>query len=297
MTMDCPLCAHTGSRTSWLGSTLYRGKKFTYVECRSCASLYCDPMPDEETLAQMYGPEYQTSFHPDPSVDDPKEPDRTIEWLKKLGSGTFVDYGCGSGSLLVGAAELNWRALGVEYDPDVALQTEQRTGVKVVSDPARLMEEGQPPADVLHLGDVLEHLTALDHQMPAILHLLKPGGVFLAQGPLEGGPTLFTLALRAARSLSRDHQTHMAPYHVLLATVNGQRSFFRRFGLDWFGLEQMEYSIREVSWPAPSRLTAADFRRPRALTLYSLRRVSQAVRGVQPQRWGNRYFFAGRWNG
>jgi SAM-dependent methyltransferase len=249
-------------------------------------------MPDDETVAQMYGLEYQAGFESDPAVDDPKEPDLRLKWLKKLCTGTFVDYGCGSGTLLTAAAALGWRAMGVEYDSQVAAQTERRTGLKVVTDPLSLMEHNQPPADALHLGDVIEHLTAVDAQMPAILRLLKPGGTLLAQGPLEGGPTLFTLGLRLIHTLDRDRQTQMAPYHVLLATVKGQRSFFHRFGF-----EELEYSIREVSWPAPSRLRPRDLRRPRSLALFALRRLSQASRGLQPHRWGNRYYYAGRWTG
>ena len=53
--MACPLCGHGVSGHSWLGSILYRGRKFEYVECLSCGTLYCDPMPDGEVLSQMYG--------------------------------------------------------------------------------------------------------------------------------------------------------------------------------------------------------------------------------------------------
>jgi SAM-dependent methyltransferase len=290
--MSCPLCAYDRARSSWLGSTFYHGKEFPYLECRSCGSLYCDPMPDNETLSQMYGEQYATSFTHDPAVDDPKEPLRTLEWLKRLGGGTFLDYGCGAGSLLVDAARLNWRAIGVEFDAQVAREVQKKTGARVVSDPSVLLDANGPPADVLHLGDVVEHLTALDRQMPQILRLIKPGGLLLAQGPLEANPTLFALALRLGRAAAVSRRTEMAPYHVLLATATGQRQLFRRFGV-----AEREYSVREVSWPAPSRLAASTLSSPRSLALYALRRLSQTVSSVRPGAWGNRYFYAGQWNG
>jgi SAM-dependent methyltransferase len=285
----CPLCGHARARRSWLGATNYLGHEFPYRECQGCGSLYCDPMPDAPTLAHMYGPEYPRRFAPDPAIPDPKEPHRVLEWLAKAARGTFVDYGCGAGALLAHAAELGWDTLGLEFDDDVARQTGAATGLRVLGI-AQLDRAERPLANVLHLGDVIEHLTELERQMPEILSLLKPGGVLLAQGPLEANANLFTAMLRVARRL-RPRRTEMAPYHVLLATAEGQRACFRRFGL-----EELEFTLSEVSWPAPARLALADLRRPRTSGLFLLRRLSQASSSLRPECWGNRYFFAGRWN-
>jgi SAM-dependent methyltransferase len=246
-------------------------------------------MPDAETLAHMYGPAYGSSFTPDDAIVDPKEPERVVHWLERARRGTFVDFGCGAGALLVRAARAGWEAVGVEFDDEVAKQTSARTGARVLG-LAEAQSLGGPIADVLHLGDVIEHLTELDRQMPEILRLLKPGGTLLAQGPLEANANLFTCALRAARTV-RPRRTEMAPYHVLLATAVGQRQFFRRFGLD-----EIEFAMREVSWPAPARLGRGDWRRPRRIGLFSVRRASQALSALRPKHWGNRYYYAGRWN-
>ena len=158
----------------------------------------------------------------------------------------------------------------------------------------RLADQSQVPEDRrmryrvgIHLGDVIEHMTKINEQMPAILKLIKPGGLLIAQGPLEGNANVFTLGIRLSRSF-RSAPIHMAPYHVMLATRKGQEDCFQRFQL-----RQEEFSVTEVSWPAPSRLSSADLVRPRALGLYGLRRVSQAVSAVKP-RWGNRYFYVGQ---
>jgi SAM-dependent methyltransferase len=285
--MACPLCDREQSRPSWVGSTFYRGREFPYVECLACGSLYCDPMPDAETLSQMYGPDYATSFQEDPAIDDPKEALRVVKWLKlRAGGGTFIDYGCGTGTLLIEAAKLSWQAIGVELDEEVAKAVAKRTGARVVSNPQELADS---TADVLHLGDVIEHLTEVNRLMPEILRLIKPGGLLLAQGPLENNANLFTRMLRLAKSARGARRTEMAPYHVMLATASGQRTLFERFGL-----EQLEYSVREVAWPAPSRLSLSDLKKARAVGLFTARRLSQAVSAIRPNRWGNRYFYAGR---
>jgi SAM-dependent methyltransferase len=291
-TASCPLCDHDRSRPSWFGSTLYRGQEYPYAECPSCGTVFCDPMPDEQALAQMYGPDYHQASDVDPNGDDPKEPERAIGWLRRLERGTFVDFGCGAGQLLDEARRLGWQPVGVEFDREVAQRVAERTGARVATSISELAADGTPVADVLHLGDVIEHLTDLKHQFPRILGLVKPGGYLLAQGPLEGGPTLFTLALRLARSLKRSRPAEMAPYHVILATVGGQREFFRRFGL-----EEVEYVVHEVAWPAPARLSRSDWKHARTVGLYTVSRLSRAASALRPGVWGNRYFYAGRRGG
>lgn len=288
--MPCPLCNHNDSADSWLGTTVYRERKFTYVECLACHSLYCQPMPDAETLGLMYGVDYQSSDDYQETADEnSKYPPRALKLLKKLGTGVFIDYGCGKGALLTSAQRMGWESFGVEFSPEVAAQIEQETKIKIFC-------TAEPPdsirADVLHLGDVIEHLTDLDRQMPEILRWLKPGGWLVAQGPLEAHRNLFTFAIKAARRMKKDSQTTMPPYHVILATSRGQRSFFERFGLT-----ESEYSVFEVDFPAPPKLTFKNLSNPRLAALFGLRKASQAVSAALPGEWGNRYFYCGRFGG
>jgi SAM-dependent methyltransferase len=247
-------------------------------------------MPDREALSQMYGGEYASHSVAAHGAEDPRDPLRVIQWLKQMPVGTFLDYGCGTGSLLVEAMKLNWQAIGVEFDDEVARELERSTAATVITNPNERFN--QPLADILNLGDVIEHLTELNRQMREILKLIRPGGLLIAQGPLEANANLFNLTVRLSRSFRRSRRIEMAPYHVLLATAEGQRALFQRFGLT-----ELEYSIREVAWPAPGRCTLSDLFRPRVLGLFALRRLSQMISGLQSRPWGNRYFYVGRWNG
>jgi SAM-dependent methyltransferase len=287
----CPLCGHAQSQPSWLGALHYAGREFPYVECTSCRSLYASPMPDEATLSRMYGLEYETAaaVAPGHGIEDPKERRRVVAWLKDRPAGTFVDYGCGGGHLLASVSANGWRALGVEFDPDVAAATAQRVGVPVASRFSVDALATEPPADVLHLGDVVEHLTHPDEELPRILRLIKPGGYLIAQGPLEANASLFTNLLKLARRVRGVTASEMPPYHVMLATAAGQRAFFQRFGL-----REVVFSMSEVAWPAPARLKGDDIAHPRLVALYLIRRLSQMLSSLQPDRWGNRYFYVGQ---
>ncbi len=66
--------------------------------------------------------------------------------------------------------------------------------------PASKLSHANRLADVLHLGDVIEHMTKINEQMPEILKLIKPGGFLIAQGPLEANFNVFTLGIRLSRS-------------------------------------------------------------------------------------------------
>jgi len=250
-------------------------------------------MPDAETLALMYGPDYERFLSDEESMSGMAGTGEVLRWLKRSKPGTFIDYGCGAGHLLREAAKEGWKAVGVELDQRVAEKYSDGAGVLIVTDPTKLTELGsEGEADVLHLGDVIEHLTDPDTQIPRILSLLKKEGILLAQGPLEGNPNLFLTAMRWARRLRGRRVLEMPPYHVIQATAGGQQAFFRRFGL-----AELAFTVHEVPWPAPGRLTRDNILNLRALALFSVRRISQVVSSFRPGALGNRYFYAGRWSG
>ena len=151
-------------------------------------------MPGPDVLKAMYGPEYEKSFDDEDSTQDPKDPSRIMELLEKTPKGVFLDYGCGGGDLLVEAGSRGWSVLGIEFDESRARATAERTKLKCVTRDDDSV--GARRADVVHLGDVLEHLVDVETEMKRILRLLKPGGFLVAQGPLEANANLYTLTLK-----------------------------------------------------------------------------------------------------
>ncbi len=84
----------------------------------------------------------------------------------------------------------------------------------------------------------------------------------------------------------------MPPYHVILATAEGQRSLFRRHRF-----REVNFQVSEVDWPAPSRLSFRTLASPRKVTIFALRRASTWLSKLDLADWGNRYFFVGQWLG
>lgn len=286
----CPLCGSSRTRGSWRGSTYFAGQRFDYVQCEACRSQFCSPMPDANVLERMYGPDYEGRGPKGGDVDAVCDTDWVASWLRKRApsEGPFVDYGCGDGELLKVGRAAGWEASGVEFSAEVAQRAAHLTGERVFTAKDESLAELYGRAAILHLGDVIEHLTDACGQLAQILRILRPGGILLAQGPLESQTSLFNVLLRAKRALSSDEPTTLPPYHVLLATAAGQRAMFERLPL-----RKVEFLMREVDWPAPSRLTLGMARDPRSILLYVTRRASRGVSALAPAYLGNRYCFAG----
>ena len=161
-------------------------------------------MPDAETLVRMYGPAYADSGAADASVEDPRAPEELLVRLRTLPPGLFVDFGCGSGSLLAAARDLGWAATGVEFDPEVVRKASVQAQCPVLTGLDALPTSAAVPADVIHLGDVLEHLTAPLDVLQTLVGLLRPTGRLVAQGPLEAAPACSRLS-SAPRGASAVH--------------------------------------------------------------------------------------------
>ena len=239
-------------------------------------------MPDDDALAAMYGPSYAG-----PEMGDDVETvplvDRLMSELLESQAGVFLDYGCGGGGMLIRARAAGWNCYGVELDPEVAEETTRQTGVPVVVPGAAA---DIPKADVIFLGDVIEHLRRPRAEIRKILALGKPRTMLVAQGPLDNNPNVFNLALRAKSHFS-SAPISIPPYHVTMATSRGQLRLFEGLGLDC-----LKFVVVEVAWPAPSKLR--DVTDVRGALLVTLRRLSQIVTRVNPLRLGNRYFYVGR---
>jgi SAM-dependent methyltransferase len=242
-------------------------------------------MPDASVLDRMYDDSY--CEHPEAAGEPASSLEKfsgVIEYAETLPPGLFIDYGCGDGKLLNEMRSKGWDVLGIDFNPEFASALKSQ-GIRVLGPGDPIGEKG----DVVHLGDVLEHLTDMDAQVPKILDLVKDGGHIIAHGPLEANPNLFFRVVRAAKRFRKGRRTEMPPYHVTLATTRGQRSLFKRFGL-----EKLQFRVTEIAFPAVETLSLGNMGNPRTVGLFGLRKVSQLISRLDIENLGNRYFYVGR---
>ena len=286
LTCECPLCGTSNAGVkSWMGSTVYSNRRFDYLECCECRSLYIYPMPDEEYLSNLYDSSYG-AIHSRSEDDQRRDLSFVLNILSARRPGFFVDYGCNDGSLALAIREAGWSVGGVELNAEVAEVVSRRTGISVLT-PDQALKEWDGAIDILHLGDVIEHLRDPVKTLRSLESMLNPNGLIIAQGPLEANKCIFTLALKYSRIAKGNRDSAMPPYHLILATARGQQEFFRRLGLN-----NLDFTISEANWPAPAKFPwplAGNFR---GAGMYALRKISQLT-SSNLRNWGNRYSYFG----
>jgi SAM-dependent methyltransferase len=284
--MRCPLCNSSKARDSWMGATVYCELRYRFQECLECRSMYLLPMPNRQTLDLMYGDEYLQFISLEEAHSGKGGTKQVLEQLLQTDPGIFFDYGCGGGYLLNEVTNIKWKAYGLDFDRKSTEEFRDSNNPIIVND--LLSIPADVSFDVIHLGDVIEHLTDVNFEMPKILTRLKPGGTLIAQGPLEANFNLFLLGLRL-KKVFRNTDSTMPPYHVSLSTASGQREFFLRFGLT-----ENEFAVFEAAHPAPDKIGLADLKNIRVTLLFLLRKMSQCLSPLISSTAGNRYFYVGR---
>lgn len=96
-----------------------------------------------------------------------------------LPGAAILDYGCGFGHFLRAVRSVGFNGFGVEFDEDAARAATRSKGAEVI--PVGHFSRQAPIAkyDVLHLGDVLEHLPDPAYTLAQLLDRLKLGVFYL----------------------------------------------------------------------------------------------------------------------
>lgn len=247
---SCPLCGGKPKGISYPYVTQFNDTRFTYFSCRSCKSVYVDPVPNGETFAKMYA---KSDYHDQHyNIDESAEYGESAQLLSKhLSPNSIVlDYGCGVGNFLKACKSHGLLAFGVEFDRDAAQFAARNGHCEAVSVEEFLLHPNPAGFDAIHLGDVLEHLPDPLDTIKGLLRFLKPGGVLFLEGPLENNPSPVFWVARgfgaAKRLVKASHLPRNAPTHLLRANGSAQQQFILRLGSD---LTLSHWQIYETGWP------------------------------------------------
>lgn len=210
-------------------------------QCRECALIYLNPMPffrssegfSEMSLAFEYT-RFQSNITPEILCHDKQQMRRQLDEVARLAGrieppGTFLDIGCGSGSSVRAAAEMGWRATGIDIDPKLVELGRQQLHVDLR---CGTLEQSGLEGNQFHfirMRDVIEHLPNPYEVLLEVKRLLVPGGVALIATPNEAAlPTQVRLRL----GLRRDKvATVVPPHHVHGFAPKTLARIIRRSGL------------------------------------------------------------------
>lgn len=265
---------------SVFGGYRYAGVCYDILHCVACGMLFVNPLPDPGLLASVYeAPEYfddyvvpgsnATGYLQGFDAPNPYDESTLVALARHRGSGRLLDIGCAAGRFLVRARERGYIVSGVEPNPQMAQHASEVLGLDVVNGTLEKLEMvfAATSFDVVHAGDVLEHVYDLDGTLGIVHRLLKDDGVFVLQQPMTYNRTLFNLFLHLNMRLKKDRYSPYPPLHLWEFTPGTLRR-----ALTDAGFVLLELSTFEGASPP-----AADDASLRARFGRQVKRVSRAL--------------------
>lgn len=225
------------------------GHAFPAARCIDCDLRFLRVQPEGESLARLYWAEYfsvdyrcgRSDTH---SFDESafREENRGLldrfEALRPAsGPARLLEVGCASGWLLKHAQERGWQVQGVELS-EHAVTHARSLGLDVAHG---TLEEAKLPdasADLIYMGDVLEHVPDCGATMREVARVLAPGGAFFLRGPITTHSLARQLALGLYGTLRRDLVLREPPYHLWEFTPRSLTRLMQHSGLEVTLLEQ-----------------------------------------------------------
>lgn len=251
----CLLCGAPGRGIVFPYGTEWNGRRFDFWSCSSCKSTFTHPLPTSDEIAAMYA---KSEYHDEHYAElDDGGFARSLDAVSHLfePGATILDYGCGNGAFLVAARRKGFVAAGVEVEAQAIRAAAESSGCEVFS-PEELAASGRK-YDVIHLGDVLEHLPDPFGHMRELRNHLRPGGLFFIEGPLEENASLVHFAARnfgrVKRLLGRSVYGNLPPFHLTRVTARAQRDFFHKR----LGCRERFFCVSESGWPYRNSATSA----------------------------------------
>ena len=243
----CLLCHAPLGDVVFPFATVWNGQEYWYRHCSACGSSTVDPLPDDLQLRVMYSWSAYHQEHYSNLTEEvtPSALDGVLPAL--VGCQTLLDFGCGNGSFLRLAREAGFTCQGVELDEASRLVAEANSGCPVVS-LEEILAAGKK-FDVIHLGDVLEHLRDPAITMLDLEALLSERGRFFVEGPLETNTSLVLVAAKAIKAVRSPFGKRsigtLPPFHLFQTNAAAQRDFFAEL----LGYEMERYIVWESGWP------------------------------------------------
>lgn len=282
----CFFCDHPRSTSSYYPKFSFNQKTFEYRKCKACELVYIEPQLTQRDLQVLYHLDYHDEFY----FTADKKYSRQEELLKKYKpSGKMLDYGCGDSSFLRYFEGKGYELHGAEFNPELVQKLQfSFAGIRFRTITSLLGADDQL-YDIIHLGDVLEHLLNPNETIGLLRRKLAPGGILFVEGPIEHNfhlayPTR-TIYFNIRKFLQPQRIASMRPFHVLFANRKNQLQFFERLRF-----KTLHYEIFEWAWPYPGSWKNAPSLKLKFECLIA--RISVASSRFI-KNWGNRFYYIG----
>lgn len=282
----CLFCESSQSKKSYYPPFNFNNKRFEYITCKNCGLVYLSPLLNGDDLNTLYSIDYHNEFY----FQQEKTYAPQLTLLKKhKPSGRLLDYGCGDASFLKYFQSQGYNLIGAEYNPAMVSRLRESNPAIEFITIQHLLETDNTTYDIIHLGDVLEHLVNPREIITRLRKKLSPGGVLFVEGPIEHNfhlayPTR-SIYFEVRKLLQPRRVVAMRPFHIFFSNRTNQKKLFEDLGM-----KTNYYEIFEWAWPYP-----ASWKTSPSLKLkleYVIGKVSVAS-SKMIKGWGNRFYYLG----
>lgn len=159
---------------------------YDYYRCADCDHVFVYPAPSEDELSRLYS--FEAGYHNSSSEEAegatlPPRLKSALDDIERAAPiGTILDVGCTTGSFLNLAESRGWIATGVELNADTA-RISRGLGLDVITGTIESIDPTTRQFDVIHMGEVIEHVENPAAMVRPAANLLKPGGVLYVTTP------------------------------------------------------------------------------------------------------------------
>lgn len=246
----CLLCS---SRDNQPASSYYdvyfNESNFHYLACNHCNCLFIDPIPSNDDFLKMYQNEsYHEQHYVDTDISAYLESAKLLSKFAVPQNTRVLDFGCGYGHFLKALVSEGFSADGLEFDKAACHKAEIYSGCRV-RNTSEMNDIDQEQFDVIHLGDVLEHLPDPHSTMKKLMKKLRDQGLIFIEGPIETNPSLVFWSRQTygliKKILIREKKIGK-PTHLIKVNASTQLNFIMELSK---GIQCLHWEVYESGWP------------------------------------------------
>jgi SAM-dependent methyltransferase len=244
---NCIICNSNKFINSFPYKTSFNKKVFFYKKCLNCKFVFIDPIPDKSDLKKMYeNDRYHKNFY---NLKNDNEYKKNYVFLKKFikHGDHILDYGCGYGHFLRQIPN-GIKKTGVEFNRDVVEFCKKKIK-KTKFMTVNQFKTHNKKFEVIHLGDVLEHLIDPINFLNDIKKKLRKNGIIFISGPLERNISLVNYSFLVfgyfKNKIFKNFVGNFTPYHIFFCNYKNKKKMLSRFR----DLKILKFEIYETGFP------------------------------------------------
>ncbi len=246
---NCIICSKKEFAQAFPFNTYFNGRTFRYKKCLNCNFVKIFPDPSKKDLEKLYdNKSYHKKFYSIIENNDYKD---SVKYLNKFldYKVKLLDFGTGSGHFIREISEIH-KCFGVEYSPETIKKLKNKFKKATFLNNNQVNNKKYNNFfDIIHLGDVLEHVIAPDYLLLNLHSKIKKNGLLYIEGPIERNLSLVNFSIllfgNIKRFLTRNYKNNFKPYHLFFCDYQNQISMIKKINK----FKIIDYKIYETGWP------------------------------------------------